>query len=53
MPIISARVNENNRRKRKAKKPQQTNKYRKKQGGTGTEAIVKVWKLNDFVVHLS
>ena len=54
MPIISVRVNENNRWKRKAKKPQQTNKQiQKKQGGTGTEAIVKVWKLNDFVVHLS
>ena len=29
----------------------QTNKDRKERGGT--EAIVKWWELNDFVVHLS
>ena len=53
MPIISIRDNENNRWNRNAKnntkKP--PNKDRKEQGGT--EAIVKVWELNDFVVHLS
>ena len=56
MPLISIRDNENNRWKRNAKtknkqtkKP--TRKDRKEQGGT--EAIVKGWVLNDFVVHLS
>ena len=36
------------RKKQQQKKPK---KDRKKQGGT--EAIVKGWELNDFVVHLS
>ena len=58
MPIISVRDNENNRWKRSAtktknkkKKSQKTNKDRKEKGGT--EAIVKRWEINDFVVHLS
>ena len=37
--------------KEKCKKQQKTNKDRKEQGGT--EAIVKGWELNDFVVHIS
>ena len=34
------------------KKQQKKNKQRQK-GTTGTEAIVKGWELNHFVVHLS
>ena len=48
MSIISARDNENNRWKRNSTKE---NKARKEQGGT--EAMMKGWELNDFVVHLS
>ena len=50
MPIISVRDNESNRWKRKA-----NNKDRKEQRGAlvKTQALVKVWELNDFVVHLS
>ena len=50
MSIISARNHESKRWKRdkeKQKKP----KDKKEQGET--EAIVKGWKLNDFVEHLS
>ena len=39
MPIISARDNENSRRKKNAKNNKKTNKDRKEQ--RGTEAIVK------------
>ena len=38
--------------KEKRKKHQKENKQRQK-GAMGTEAIVKRWELNDFVVHLS
>ena len=38
--------------KEKCKKQQKKNKQRQK-GATGTEAIVKGWELNGFVVHLS
>ena len=38
--------------KEKSKKQQKKNKQRQK-GASGTEAIVKGWELNDFVVHLS
>ena len=34
------------------KQKQKKNKQRQK-GARGKEAIVKVWELNDFVVHLS
>ena len=51
MSIISVKDNENSRWKRNVKKQQKTNKDRKKQWTT--EAIVKEWELNDFVVHLS
>ena len=37
---------------KKKQQQQKKNKYRQK-GARGTEAIVKVWELNDFVVHLS
>ena len=47
MSIIAFRENENNRWKRQEKE----NKDRKKT--RGTEAIVKGWELNDFVVRLS
>ena len=40
MPIISVEI-----MKRKKKKRQK--------GARGTEAIVKGWEINDFVVHLS
>ena len=36
----------------KCKKQEKKNKQKQK-GERGTEAIVKEWKLNDFVVHLS
>ena len=57
MSIISVRGNENNRWKKRKKNKTHTknknkkNKDRKEQGGT--EAIVKGWELNDFVVHSS
>ena len=38
--------------KEKCKKQQQKNKQRQK-GTRRTEAIVKEWELNDFVVNLS
>ena len=54
MPIISVRDNENSRYARNAKKPQTTTTTKQRQrGARGTEAIVKGWELNDFVVHLS
>ena len=37
---------------RELQKQQNKNKQRQK-GARGTEAIVKGWELNDFVVHLS
>ena len=37
---------------KKKKKKRKKNKQRQK-GARGTEAILKVWELNDFVVHLS
>ena len=49
MPIISVRDNENNRWNRNSKKQTKTEKKR----GGGTEAIVKEWAINDFVVHLN
>ena len=54
MPIISVRDNENNRWKKIAKKTnkkdKQTSKDGRERGGSGTEAIVKEWELNDFAV---
>ena len=50
MLTINVIDNENNRWKRKAKKKKK-DKDRKEQGST--EAAVKGWELNDFVVHLS
>ena len=38
--------------KEECKKQQKKNKQRRK-GARGTDAIVKGWELNDFVVHLS
>ena len=38
--------------KEKYKKQKKKNKQRQK-GAMGTEAIVKGWELNEFVVHLS
>ena len=49
MPIISVRDNENNRWNRNSKKQTKT----EKKGGEGTEAIVKEWEINDFIVHLN
>ena len=45
MPIISVIDNENNRWKRNTKK--------EKERKIGTDAMVKEWELNDFVVCLS
>ena len=40
--------------KKKCKKQQQQQqKKRSQKGARGTEAIVKGWELNDFVVYLS
>ena len=50
MSINSVRENENIRWKGNAKTTK-TNKDIREQGGT--EAVVKGWELNDFVVHLS
>ena len=47
MPTISVRDNENSRLKIDIKKKKK-NKDRKEQGGT--DATVKGWELNDFVV---
>ena len=35
------------------KKQQQKKNKQRQKGARGTEAIVKGWELNDFVVHLS
>ena len=55
MPISVRDNNKNNRWKRNAKKTTTTTttttKDRKEQGGT--EAVVKEWELNNFVVRLS
>ena len=56
MSIVGVRHNENNRRKKSKREKnkqtnKQTNKDKKQQGRT--EAIVKGWELNGFVVHLS
>ena len=57
MPIISVRDNEDNRWKRNAKENQKKKKNptteNNKEGGRETEAKVKGWELNDFVVLLS
>ena len=39
--------------KEKCKKQQQQQQKQSQKGARGTEAIVKGWELNDFVVHLS
>ena len=54
MLMINAMDNENNRWKRNTKKKAKQNKQTKKgsKEQRGTEAIVKGWELNDFVVHL-
>ena len=53
MLIISVKDNENNgwKRNAKTKTKSKTKQNRKEQGET--EAIVKGWELNGFVVHLS
>ena len=50
MPIISVEIMKtiDEREMQKTTKEKQRQK-----GARGTEAIVKGWKLNDFVVHLS
>ena len=59
MPIISVRDNKNNRWKKNAKKQQQQQKNPATTTTTtteknkGTEAIVKGWELNNFVVRSS
>ena len=45
------RDDENNRWKRNTK--QQKKSKQRQKGAKGTEAIVKGWDLNNFVVHLS
>ena len=51
MPIISVRVMKVREEKETQKKKKKEKKNRKEQ--VGTEAIMKGWKLNDFVLHLS
>ena len=50
MPIISVEIMKtiDEREMQKTTKEKQRQK-----GARGTEALVKVWELNDFVVHLS
>ena len=38
---------------RELQKKQQNKSKQRQKGARGTEATVKVWELNDFVVHLS
>ena len=53
MPIISVEIMKIiDERELQKKQKQKKNKQRQK-GARGTEAIMKVWELNDFVVHLS
>ena len=49
MPIISVRV----MKVRDEKETQKKKKKKNRKEQVGTEAIMKGWKLNDFVVHLS
>ena len=51
MPEMMKIINE--RQTQKQQQQQQTNKETKTKRNKGTKAIVKWWKLNDFVVHLS
>ena len=54
MSTTSVRDNGNDRWKRNEKKQQRkTKKLQKRKRTRETEAIVKGWELNDFVVHLS
>ena len=52
MPIISIEIMKIIDERELQKKQQKKNKQRQK-GARGTEAIVKGWELNDFVLHLS
>ena len=53
MPIIDVEIIKRiDERELQKKQKQKKNKQRQK-GARGTEAIMKVWELNDFVVHLS
>ena len=51
MPIISVEIMKTIN-ERELQKTTKENKQRQK-GTRGTEAIVKGWELNDFIVHLS
>ena len=52
MPIISVKIMKKIDEREIKKQKQKKNKQRQK-WASGTEAIVKGWELNDFVVHLS
>ena len=52
MPIISVEIMKTIDQRELQKKTQNKTKTKQRQkGARGTEAIVKVWELNDFVVH--
>ena len=54
MPIISVEIMKTIDQRELQKKTQNKTKTKQRQKeARGTEAIVKVWELNDFVVHLS
>ena len=52
MPVISVEIMKTIDERGLQKQQQKKNKQRQK-GVRGTETIVKMWELNDFVVHLS
>ena len=56
MPIFSLEImkpiDERETQNEKTETTKQTNKQRQKRA-KGTEAIVKKWEINDFVLHLS
>ena len=49
MPIISVEI----MKTIDEREMQKTKEKQRQKGARGTEAIVKGWELNDFVVHLS
>ena len=53
MPVISVEIMKTIDEKEMQKKRKQKKNKQRQKGARGTEAIVKGWELNDFVMHLS
>ena len=53
MPVISVEIMKTIDEKECKKKRKQKKNKQRQEGARGTEAIVKGWELNDFVMHLS